>query len=79
MEDHHRRQMLEDNVVAVPHGLENPILDQRRRQRVVLPLKAADGSAKQRQVYLPIDADPSHPGGVGLVITGLKRRPDTQQ
>eukprot|EP00969_Alexandrium_andersonii_P088454 3900980-Alexandrium_andersonii.AAC.1 len=44
MDDQLRRQMLEDNVVAVPHGLDNPILDQRRRQRVVLPLKAGDGS-----------------------------------
>eukprot|EP00969_Alexandrium_andersonii_P138445 6122298-Alexandrium_andersonii.AAC.1 len=66
MDDHHRRQVLEDNVVAFPHDLDHPTLDQRRRQRVILPFKAADGSVKQREVDLPLDADPNHPGGVGL-------------
>eukprot|EP00969_Alexandrium_andersonii_P073376 3236979-Alexandrium_andersonii.AAC.1 len=67
MDDSVRRQLLEDNVEAVPPSPDVLVVDQRRRQRLFVPMKGLNGSIQRREVYLPLDTDPGHPNGIGLV------------
>eukprot|EP00969_Alexandrium_andersonii_P116636 5156490-Alexandrium_andersonii.AAC.1 len=52
--------------------------DQRRRQRLILPMSDAQGQVLRRDIYMPLDADPETPNGVGVVFAGLRRHPDTR-
>eukprot|EP00969_Alexandrium_andersonii_P256391 11334800-Alexandrium_andersonii.AAC.1 len=64
--DETRRQLLESNVEEVAPSAKTLEKDQRRRQRVVLPMKGLDGAVQHMDVYLPFDTDSSHPNGIGL-------------
>eukprot|EP00969_Alexandrium_andersonii_P252632 11164880-Alexandrium_andersonii.AAC.1 len=79
MTDDERVRLLESRVDDHPMTLGTVQDDERRRQRLIFPMRNPDGQIARRDIFLPIEPDPLFPNGVGLVVKGLHRRVSTPE